>query len=67
MPRLTTIAGSECGSGMNCPAVKTIDTAPEDYIIQGNVITDPEILAELNLPANETAVRIPRSLLGGLH
>jgi hypothetical protein len=34
----------------------------DDYLWQGYIVDDPEILAELNIPAGETVVRIPKSL-----
>lgn len=35
----------------------------KDYVVQGHVITDPERLAQLDLPEGETAVVIPAAML----
>jgi len=35
-------------------------------VVQGAVVADPEALAALNLPAYETAVEVPASLLASL-
>lgn len=34
----------------------------DDFLVQGYIITDPETLMQLDIPAGETAVRVPRSL-----
>jgi hypothetical protein len=34
----------------------------DDFLVQGYVITDPEALGQMKIPAGETAVRVPRSL-----
>ncbi len=34
----------------------------EDYLVQGYAVTEPHLLAVLNLPAGEAAVRVPQSL-----
>ena len=33
-----------------------------DYLVQGYLVTDPELLAELNIPPGEAVVRVPGSL-----
>jgi uncharacterized cupin superfamily protein len=51
----------ECKNG-TCPTL----WATEDerhYVVQGYVITDPERLAQLDLPAGEMAVMIPATML----
>jgi hypothetical protein len=67
MAMLKKLAGS-CSDGVTCPAVYA--AGEEDVIVRGYVLGQPE-QAELDLPDNETAVRIPRSLLaevaGKLH
>lgn len=56
MPLLRTLRES-CPSGKVCP---TLHLGPSgDLFIQGYVITDPALLAELDLPPDETVVRIP--------
>jgi hypothetical protein len=34
----------------------------DDYLVQGYAVTEPELLAELNVPDGEAVVRVPRSL-----
>jgi hypothetical protein len=34
----------------------------DDYLVQGYVVTEPQLLAELNIPDGETVVRVPCSL-----
>lgn len=59
--RLVKLAGC---SGGTCPAV--FETDRGTYVVQGAIVTDPEALAALELPAHETAVEVPASLLASL-
>ena len=34
----------------------------DDYLVQGYIVTETELLAELDIPDGETVVRVPRSL-----
>lgn len=34
----------------------------DDYLVQGYLVTEPQLLAELAIPAGEAVVRVPRSL-----
>ena len=34
----------------------------DDYLVQGYVVADPELLAELSVPDGEAVVRVPPSL-----
>jgi hypothetical protein len=34
----------------------------DDYLVQGYAVTEPELLAELNVPEGEAVVRVPKSL-----
>lgn len=34
----------------------------DDYLVQGYAVTEPQLLAELNIPEGEAVVRVPRSL-----
>lgn len=64
---LNKISG-DCSNGFNCPAVHASDR-PEDkdhVYVQGDVVTDPELLAQLGMPAGEALLRVPRSLLEGM-
>jgi hypothetical protein len=35
----------------------------EIYVIQGWKITDPEVLAQLNIPDHETVIAVPKKLM----
>ena len=48
-------------AGGDCPTAYLTDRGTA--VVQGYVITDPEALAQLNLPAGETAVEIPIDVL----
>jgi hypothetical protein len=58
---LTKLAGC---SGGTCPAVYATDRGT--FVVQGSVVTDPDALAVMDLPAHETAVEIPAELLASL-
>jgi hypothetical protein len=60
--RLVKLAGC---SGGTCPAVYETDRG--SYVVQGAIVTDPDALAALDLPAHETAVEVPASLLASLN
>ena len=34
----------------------------DDFLVQGYTVTEPQLLAELNIPDGETVVRVPQSL-----
>jgi hypothetical protein len=34
----------------------------DDFLVQGYIVTDPQLLAELQIPDGETVVRVPQSL-----
>src|ERR1700757_2832030 len=34
----------------------------DDYLVQGYLVTEPELLAKLRIPPGETVVRVPESL-----
>lgn len=59
---LKRLGGNDCPDGRSCPAIHEV-AGQVDYVVQGWTITDPEILAELDLPPGESAVRIPASLV----
>jgi hypothetical protein len=58
---LTKLAGC---SGGTCPAVYATDRGT--FVVQDSVVTDPEALAAMELPAHETAVEVPAELLAAL-
>jgi hypothetical protein len=59
--RLRKIGGCDDGT---CPAVFVTDRGT--VVVQGAIVTDPEALAAMELPAYETAVEVPASLLAGV-
>lgn len=63
MATIRRIRSLDC-AGKSCPAVHEADNG--DFVVQGYRITDPDILGQLDLPAGESAVRIPRDLLENL-
>jgi len=56
-----TFLGSTSQTG-NCPTLFATDH--DTYVIQGWRITDPEAVAAMDIPDHETAVEVPRALLG---
>jgi hypothetical protein len=34
----------------------------DHFLVQGYIVTEPQLLAELNIPDGETVVRVPASL-----
>ncbi|WP_030560832.1 hypothetical protein [Streptomyces aureocirculatus] len=58
--KLTQLA-SECDEGP-CPTVWAV-AGTENVLVQGFKVDDEEALTTMRLPNNETAVRIPMSLL----
>jgi hypothetical protein len=51
----------DCPDGTTCPTVYRTDH--DTLAVVGSTITDPDVLAELGLPAHESIVEIPLSLL----
>lgn len=45
----------------NCPTIYRTDHGT--YLVQGNLITDPVVLAELDVPDNETLIEVPQELM----
>lgn len=60
MAKLTRLAGA-CEDGAACAAVFL--TEQGEVIVRGNPVTDPVVLAALDLVANETAVQVPLDVL----
>ncbi|MEV6555014.1 hypothetical protein AB0M22_04800 [Nocardia sp. NPDC051756] len=59
--RLTFI-GEDPGSNPNgSPTVYRTDR--DSWIVQGWVVTDPEVLAHMNIPQGETCVEIPDRMI----
>lgn len=61
--RLTRLRGL-CPDTDTCPTLFRSDRGTA--VVQGYVVTDPEALAALDLPAGKTAVEVPLTLLTGL-
>jgi hypothetical protein len=59
--QLTKLAGC---SGGTCPAVYATDRGT--YVVQGVIVTDPDALAAVSLPEQETLVEVPAELFAGL-
>jgi hypothetical protein len=59
--QLTKLAGC---SGGSCPAIYATDRGT--VVVQGAIVTDPDALAAMELPAHETAVEVPAELLASL-
>jgi hypothetical protein len=60
--RLTQV-NSGCNDG-TCPTVYATDRGT--FVVQGAIVTDPEALASVNLPAHETLVEVPHELLASV-
>ncbi|MEV7865557.1 hypothetical protein AB0P17_05520 [Streptomyces sp. NPDC088124] len=59
---LRKLTGSpDCKNG-SCPTLWGTESE-QNYVVQGQVVTDPERLAQLDLPEGETAVLVPATLL----
>lgn len=52
----------ECTEGTACASI-SYEPVRDDFFMRGYVVTDPEILAELNLPPGEIVSRIPASVI----
>jgi hypothetical protein len=59
MGSLTKVVGT-CEGG---PCPTAFRTESGDWIFQGFKVLDPKTLEELNLPENETAIRLPDSFV----
>jgi hypothetical protein len=59
-PRM--IARDQC-SGGSCPAVYTLDGAPDDYVVQGKKVTYSLLTRLTGVAEDETAVLIPREVV----
>lgn len=58
--KLTLVRGT-CNDGKTCPGLYRTERGT--YVVRGYVVDDAEALAELDLPAGETAVEVPAELL----
>lgn len=62
---LIRVRGTCPDSGV-CPTLYRPDVSTGAGFLQGRVVTDPEILASLSIPPDETLIEIPMSLIVGL-
>lgn len=59
---LTTIrSDSLCDNGRTCPHIST--TGQGTLVVQGYLVTDPALAAQLVIPISEIAIEIPLALL----
>lgn len=59
--KLTYLGKTALSGDTNCPSLYETDRGT--YVVQGWRLTDPEALAQLDLPPNETVVEIPPDVL----
>ncbi|MCY9784139.1 hypothetical protein KIK06_09560 [Nocardiopsis sp. EMB25] len=60
--KVTRVRGA-CDPEPDCPTLYR--TNHDTYLVQGYVVTDPQVLAELNVPAGESVVEVPAKLVEG--
>lgn len=61
MMKLTLVAGDPESVPDNSPTLYRTDR--ESWVVQGWVVSDPEALAQLNVPEGETVVEIPDRMI----
>jgi hypothetical protein len=59
--RLTLVAGDPDSQPTNSPTLYKTDRG--SWIIQGWVVTEPDALAEMNIPEGESCVEIPDRMI----
>lgn len=59
--KLTFIRKTIISGETNCPSLYRTDR--DTFVIQGWRISDPETLAQLDIPAHETVVEVPADVL----
>lgn len=59
--RLTLVAGDPESVPQNSPTLYKTDC--DSWVVQGWVVTDSEVLAQLNLPEGEAVVEIPDRMI----
>ena len=55
--------GKDPNSPINDSPTVYYDDADGSYVLQGYKITDPAVLAQLNIPPHETVIRFPRRMM----
>lgn len=59
--KLTFIRKTAFSGETNCPSVYRTDR--DTFVVQGWRVSDPETLAQLDIPAHETVVEVPLDVL----
>lgn len=59
--RLTFIRKTALSNQTNCPSLYRTDR--DTFVVQGWRVTDPEALAQLDIPPHETVVEVPVDVL----
>jgi len=59
--KLTFIRKTALSGDSNCPSLYRTDRGT--FVVQGLRITDPQTLAQLNIPGHETVVEVPADVL----
>lgn len=59
--RLEFIRKTVLSGDTNCPSLYRTDR--DTFVVQGWRVTDPEALAQLDVPAHETVVEVPADVL----
>ena len=59
--KLTFIRKTALSGESNCPSLYR--TGRDTFVVQGWRVSDPETLAQLDIPANETVVEVPADVL----
>lgn len=59
--KLTFIRKTKKSGDSNCPSLYRTDRGT--FVVQGWRVTDPDALAQLEIPAHETVVEVPADVL----
>jgi hypothetical protein len=59
--KLTFIRKTALSGESNCPSLYRTDR--DTFLVQGWRVSDPETLAQLDIPAHETVVEVPADVL----
>lgn len=54
--------GKDPGSPSGGSPTLYYDDSDDTYVVQGGKVTDPAVLAQMDIPDHETVVRIPRRM-----
>lgn len=55
--------GKDPDSPVNDSPTVYYDQTDDSYVLQGYKITDPAVLAQMNIPEHETVIRFPRRMM----